>query len=217
MVLAVKNPLADAGDAGKRLGFNPWVGKIPWRRVWLPTPVFLPGESPWTVESGELQSIGSQRVGHHWRDLAAAAAGSPQDLHQPGMEPTPPAVEEWQSPNHWTTREAGDFCFKALFLNLPKPQASLECFLKNWLIVYYVGTWESHFSLCASALQIMVEDHLFAFPRDKVLGRLRVRTWVGSCWSWNVWRWLWGATVHLSMLSFNKETMIIPILAEPWS
>ena len=26
-------------------GFNPWVGKIPWRRKWQPTPVFLPGES----------------------------------------------------------------------------------------------------------------------------------------------------------------------------
>ena len=25
--------------------FNPWVGEIPWRRKWLPTPVFLPGES----------------------------------------------------------------------------------------------------------------------------------------------------------------------------
>ena len=24
--------------------FNPWVGKMPWRREWLPTPVFLPGE-----------------------------------------------------------------------------------------------------------------------------------------------------------------------------
>jgi len=29
----------------KRLGFDPWVGKIPWRRTWEPTPVFLPGES----------------------------------------------------------------------------------------------------------------------------------------------------------------------------
>ena len=29
----------------KRLGFNPWVRKIPWRRWWQPTPVFLPGES----------------------------------------------------------------------------------------------------------------------------------------------------------------------------
>ena len=25
--------------------FNPWVGKMPWKREWLPTPVFLPGES----------------------------------------------------------------------------------------------------------------------------------------------------------------------------
>ena len=25
--------------------FNPWVGKIPWRRKWQPIPVFLPGES----------------------------------------------------------------------------------------------------------------------------------------------------------------------------
>ena len=23
---------------------DPWVGKIPWRREWLPTPAFLPGE-----------------------------------------------------------------------------------------------------------------------------------------------------------------------------
>ena len=29
----------------KRCRFYPWVGKIPWRRAWQPTPVFLPGES----------------------------------------------------------------------------------------------------------------------------------------------------------------------------
>ena len=28
----------------KRLGFDPWVGKIPWRRKWQPTLVFLPGK-----------------------------------------------------------------------------------------------------------------------------------------------------------------------------
>ena len=49
-----------------RPGFDPWVGKIPWRRAWQPTPVFLPGESPWTEESGGLQSMGSQRVRHNW-------------------------------------------------------------------------------------------------------------------------------------------------------
>ena len=29
----------------RRPGFNPWVRKIPWRRKWQPTLVFLPGES----------------------------------------------------------------------------------------------------------------------------------------------------------------------------
>ena len=28
-----------------RPGFDPWVGMIPWRRKWQPTPVLLPGES----------------------------------------------------------------------------------------------------------------------------------------------------------------------------
>ena len=28
-----------------RLRFSPWVGKVPWRRKWQPTPVFLSGKS----------------------------------------------------------------------------------------------------------------------------------------------------------------------------
>ena len=28
-----------------RPGFDPWDGKIPWRRKWQPTPVLLPGKS----------------------------------------------------------------------------------------------------------------------------------------------------------------------------
>ena len=47
--------------AMQRPGFDPWVGKIPWRRAWQPTPVFLPGESPWTEEPGRPQFMGSQR------------------------------------------------------------------------------------------------------------------------------------------------------------
>ena len=29
----------------RRHGFDRWVGKIPWRRAWQPTLVFMPGES----------------------------------------------------------------------------------------------------------------------------------------------------------------------------
>ena len=42
----------------RRTRFDPWVGKIPWRRKWQPTPVFLPGKVPWTEEPGRLQSMG---------------------------------------------------------------------------------------------------------------------------------------------------------------
>ena len=46
----------------KRCGFSPCVGKIPWRKKWQPTPVFLPGDSQGWGSMG-LQSTGSQRVG----------------------------------------------------------------------------------------------------------------------------------------------------------
>ena len=37
--------------------FDPCIRKIPWRRKWQPTPVFLPGESPWTEEAGGLYIV----------------------------------------------------------------------------------------------------------------------------------------------------------------
>ena len=42
---------------GGRPEFSPWEGKIPWKMVWQPTPVFFPGKSPWTEEPGGLQSM----------------------------------------------------------------------------------------------------------------------------------------------------------------
>ena len=34
--------------------------------AWQPTPVLLPGESPWSKEPGGLKFTGLQRVGHDW-------------------------------------------------------------------------------------------------------------------------------------------------------
>ena len=53
----VKNP-ANAGDPGMEL----WVRKIPWRRKWQPTPVFLPGKS------------------HGWRSLVSYSPWSHKEL-----------------------------------------------------------------------------------------------------------------------------------------
>ena len=58
---------ARQGRRRKTCRFNPWVGKIPWRRKWRESvwAVFLPGEShSGTEKAGRLWSTGLQRVGH---------------------------------------------------------------------------------------------------------------------------------------------------------
>ena len=47
----------------RRPRFNPWIKKIPWRREWQPTPVFLPGESH--GQRSLVGCVGLQRVGHN--------------------------------------------------------------------------------------------------------------------------------------------------------
>ena len=52
------------GRRYKRLGFSPWVRKIPWSGKWQPTPVFLPGKShrqrslvsysPWGLKESDM-------------------------------------------------------------------------------------------------------------------------------------------------------------------
>ena len=49
----------------RRLRFDPWVGKILWRKEWLPTPVFLPGEFN-TQRSLAGYIPWSCRVRHDW-------------------------------------------------------------------------------------------------------------------------------------------------------
>ena len=54
-----KEPVCQCG----RLGFNPCVRKIPWRRKWQPTPVFLPGEF-----HGQRSLVGYSPWGHKESD-----------------------------------------------------------------------------------------------------------------------------------------------------
>ena len=66
VALVVKNPPANAEDI-KRCGFQIWVRKIPWRRAWQPTPVFLPGES-----HGQISLAGYSPWGHKESDTTEA-------------------------------------------------------------------------------------------------------------------------------------------------
>ena len=61
----------------KRYGFNPRIGKIPWRRKWQPTPMFLPGKfhgqkslagySPWGHEELDTtEQLSSEQHMYEW-------------------------------------------------------------------------------------------------------------------------------------------------------
>ena len=54
----------------KRCSFDPWVGKIPWRKAWQPTPVFLPGESHGHRSLVGDGPQGRKEVEYNWSDLA---------------------------------------------------------------------------------------------------------------------------------------------------
>ena len=58
----VMNPPANVGDR-----FNPWVGRIPGKRKWLPTAVFLPGEF-----YGQRSLVGYSSWGHNESDRTEA-------------------------------------------------------------------------------------------------------------------------------------------------
>ena len=54
----------------KRCRFNPWVRKIPWRRLWQPTPGFLPGKSHGQRSLVGYSPRGGKRVKHDWSNLS---------------------------------------------------------------------------------------------------------------------------------------------------
>ena len=68
--------------AMRRPGFHSWVGKIPLRRAWQPTPVFLPGEShgqrslagysPWGRESDMTEQLST----HEWLRICLPMQGA---------------------------------------------------------------------------------------------------------------------------------------------
>ena len=77
---AVKNELLQC-RSGRRRGFNPCIGQIPWRGVWQPTPVFLPGKfhgqrsltdySPWDCKESDMTKAtehtqGGLLTGNQW-------------------------------------------------------------------------------------------------------------------------------------------------------
>ena len=59
-------------------GFSPWVGKIPWKMTWQPTPVFLPGKF-----HGHRSLAGYSPWGHKELDTTKATSHTHTHTHLP--------------------------------------------------------------------------------------------------------------------------------------
>ena len=64
---------SSAGKTLPAMQVYPWVGKVPWRKVWQPTRI-LALRILWTEGPDGLQSIDSQRIGQDWGILAHTQA-----------------------------------------------------------------------------------------------------------------------------------------------
>ena len=91
----------------KRFWFDPWVGKITWRRKWQPIPVFLPGKShgqrslsgysPWACKDSDMTEPSMHTHTHtHTPQVLVSACGVPWT----GIRLMPPALGA-QSLRHW--------------------------------------------------------------------------------------------------------------------
>ena len=85
VALVVKNLTCQCKSRRRHRGFDPRIGKIPWRGKWQPAPVFLPRES-----HGQRSLVGSSPQDHRESDTAGVTKQQfgGQCLRGPPMIPT---------------------------------------------------------------------------------------------------------------------------------
>ena len=148
----------------QRPGFSPWVGKIPWRRAWQPTPVFFPGES-----HGQRSPVGYSLQGHTELDTTEAtqhtcvtfcglsdgsvAKNSPANAGDMGLSPGPGRSprEENGNPLQYSclgSSKDREACHKKIGYDLVTKQHYLLCTVMqlcslNAFISLYQGHYNS--------------------------------------------------------------------------
>ena len=96
----------------KRHRFDPWVGKIPWRRKWQPTPVFLPGKfhgqrRVWRATVHGVGKALDMAEGHACTGLVTGGRGECQQAVITGIHSRicQPQTQTWES-ERWTQRKS---------------------------------------------------------------------------------------------------------------
>ena len=110
----------------ERPGFDPWVGKVPWRRQWLPNPLFWPGEFQ--------QSMRLQKV--NWANLLFTFTFHCAGVLKPGGK--------------WAYIYIFSVIARVNNLTQIFLTETTEGFLQ-WIINSMWVTWNSHLTLCPAS------------------------------------------------------------------
>ena len=97
----VKNPFTYQCKRLGRLTFDPWVGKIPWRWEWQPTPAFLPWKS-----HGQRSREGYDPRGHKESDVTE---------HTAYIRWQPPGVSYFQASSHLAFSSSRELPFRCSY------------------------------------------------------------------------------------------------------
>ena len=110
----------------RRPGFDPWVGEIPWRREWLSTAVFLPGES-----HGQRSLVGCSPRGGKELDTTEQLVRS-LSVFRTWKQPRYPSTDEQiQKPWQTDTKEYYSVVKRNTFELVLMRQMNLEPIIQN--------------------------------------------------------------------------------------
>ena len=135
--------------------FNPWVGKIPWRREWLSIPVFLPGES-----HGQRNLAGYSPWGHKELDMTEQLSNTLTHYFPPSLS----FLRKWQlqstsylSQNPWSHSQILFFpLYGRYIISMVDPVSSVFGFHSDLPISHFLHNHssESIFLSCLDPVRI---------------------------------------------------------------
>ena len=123
----------------RRRGFSPWLGKIPWRRKWHPTPVFLPGNP---VDRGGWQAAVHRVTESDTTECERARVGYQFDTCS--LEKLLPDLSTWFWEAGCIDPVSGCLCREVRILNSQLHGTGLEWLSlggTHWLWGLATGTW----------------------------------------------------------------------------
>ena len=135
-----------------RQEFNPYIGKIPWRRKWQPTPIFLPGKSHGQRSLAGNSPWGCKRV---WRDWAHTCDERYERFRVPLLSCKPVLVQMLSGPFPvilWELWDSGNQCKNVLILWL-----AVLAWVVNFFVSYsgvsrfvpsFMNPWQAYRLIC---------------------------------------------------------------------